>query len=161
VQALEIERFLPEQIAILARVISRGMTKVYARHGLEPNEWRVLASLAEEGELAAKSIARKTRMHKTKVSRAVSLLTDRRLIEKRVDTKDMRQTLLSLSPAGRRIFSATVPDAIEFGSKLEAVIAAADAEAFERCVRALQTLAFKLAETANDASPADNQSEFA
>ena len=147
---LPLEQFLPDRIAVLASAISRGLGKIYARYDLGVSEWRVLAALAEGGELTAKSIGLRTRMHKTKISRAVSLLSARELINRRANHTDHRQTILSLTPEGANVFRETVPLATEFGQKLESAIPLEDRAAFERCMLNLQQRTAELAGAVSD-----------
>ena len=53
-------------------------------------------------------------MHKTKVSRAVSELERRKLIARRENSADRRETFLSLTPAGRTIYRDLAPGAIRW-----------------------------------------------
>jgi DNA-binding MarR family transcriptional regulator len=150
VSVLQLDRFLPEQIAVLAYAISRALAKIYARYGLDRSEWRVLAVLAEGGELTAKAVGQRAGMNKTRVSRAVALLSARQLISKVINRTDLRETILSLTPEGTRLFHETLPATIEFCQKLEATISPEDREVFDRCIRSLQQRAGELAGTISD-----------
>jgi len=73
-------------------------------------------------------------MHKSKVSRAVSALEQRKLTVPRENCADRRETLLSLTPAGRAIYRELAPSALEFARCLLETIEPADRAAFERAV---------------------------
>ncbi len=81
-------------------------------------EWRVVVTLGQYGVMTAKAIGAHTHMHKTKVSRAVALLEKRRLIARRANRDDMRETFLSLTAAGRTMYEEVAPHALEFARRL-------------------------------------------
>jgi DNA-binding MarR family transcriptional regulator len=63
-------------------------------------ERRVLFHLGIYGEMTATDIVNRARIHKTKVSRAVQKLVDRRFVKRERSDSDRRQETLSLTPAG-------------------------------------------------------------
>ena len=102
---LKLEQFLPYQLQVVATLMSQALSRVYARrYHLGIPEWRVLVVLAQFGWINGKAICTHTHMHKTKVSRAVALLEKRRLIARRANREDMRETFLSLTSAGRTMY---------------------------------------------------------
>jgi DNA-binding MarR family transcriptional regulator len=73
--SLDLDSFLPYRLDILADAVSRALSRLYKdRYGLAVPEWRVLAHLGQYAPITAKAIAVHSRMHKTKVSRAVAEL---------------------------------------------------------------------------------------
>ena len=76
-------------------------------------------------------------MHKTKVSRAVALMEKRRLIARRANRDDMRETFLSLTAAGRTMYEEVAPHALEFARRLTEILSPGDREAFDRALRQL------------------------
>jgi DNA-binding MarR family transcriptional regulator len=56
----------------------------------------VLVTLGQFGVMTGKAIGAHTHMHKTKVSRAVAFLERRKLIARRINRGDMRESFLSL-----------------------------------------------------------------
>src|ERR1700754_152005 len=72
---LDLERFLPYRLDILAEGVSRALSRIYKeQYGLGVPEWRVLAHLGQYAPITARDIGLHSRMHKTKVSRAVAAL---------------------------------------------------------------------------------------
>ena len=65
-------------------------------------EWRVLVALGQFGWINGKAICTHTHMHKTKVSRAVAILEQRKLIARRANRADMRE-VAGLADAGRTL----------------------------------------------------------
>ena len=80
--------------------------------GVNTAEWRILATLAEHGELQAKQVGERTNMDKVRVSRAVATLLAEKLLRKRPCREDNRASLLSLSARGRRLYQRIVPEAL-------------------------------------------------
>jgi DNA-binding MarR family transcriptional regulator len=83
-------------------------------------------------------------MHKTKVSRAVALLERRKLITRRANRADLRESFLTLTPAGRAMYEDLAPIALEFTERLSEAIEPADRAAFERAINRLTERSAKL-----------------
>ena len=133
--ALKLEQFLPYRLNVLASVVSFALSRVYAeRYGIGVPEWRVLVTLGQYGTMTGKQIGAHSHMHKTKVSRAVALLEKRKMIARRANRADMRESFLSLTAAGRTIYEDLAPIALDFARRLSEVIDPADQAAFERAI---------------------------
>ena len=76
-------------------------------------------------------------MHKTKVSRAVAQLEQRKFVARRANRADLREAFLSLTPAGRAVYEELAPSALEFMERLSEVVAPADRAAFDRAMKQL------------------------
>lgn len=81
-------------------------------------EWRILAALGEHGAMTATQAGAHTAMHKTKVSRAVAELEQRRWLSRTTVEKDRRIELLELTASGMETHRAMVPLATEFETRL-------------------------------------------
>ena len=146
---LKLEHFLPYQLNVVSSLVSQALTRVYARrYGIGVPEWRVVVTLGQYGVMTAKAIGAHTHMHKTKVSRAVAFLEKRRLIARRANREDMRETFLSLTNAGRTMYEEVAPHALEFARRLTEILSPSDREAFNR---ALQQLTARSAELVAEA----------
>src|SRR5215831_17506579 len=75
---LKLEDFLPHRLNVLSNLVSQALTRVYGRRGIGIPEWRVLVTLGENGVMTGKAVGAHTHMHKTKVSRAVAQLEQRK-----------------------------------------------------------------------------------
>jgi DNA-binding MarR family transcriptional regulator len=110
---LELAQFLPFRLNRLAEAVSRNLSEIYQeRFGLEIPEWRVLVTVGQREECTAQHIALSTRMHKTRVSRAVASLEQRRLIVRASGSRDGREMHLQLTKAGNRMYAELVPLAL-------------------------------------------------
>ena len=134
---LKLEDFLPHRLNVLSSLVSQALTRVYGRRGIGIPEWRVLVTLGENGVLTGKAVGAQTHMHKTKVSRAVAQLEQRKFVAKRANRADLRESFLSLTPAGRAVYEELAPSALEFMERLSEVVAPADRPAFDRAMKLL------------------------
>ena len=112
--ALQLPSFVPFRLNRLAVAVSNHLSVIYReRFGLDIPEWRVLVTVGSGRECTAQYIAGSTRMHKTRVSRAIAHLEERGLIERASSAADRRALQLRLSKAGRRNYQELVPLALE------------------------------------------------
>lgn len=101
--SIDLENFLPYRLDRISEALSRHFQPVYRdEHGMTRPEWKVLAHLGQAETLTAREIVRRTGLHKTKVSRAVSALENRRWLERNRDEADRRIEHLTLTRTGRK-----------------------------------------------------------
>jgi DNA-binding MarR family transcriptional regulator len=132
---LKLEQFLPYQLNVVAALVSQALSHVYTRrYRIGVPEWRVLVTLGQFRVMTGKAIGTHTHMHKTKVSRAVALLEKRKLLARRSNRADMRETLLSLTAAGREVYEELAPHALDFARRLTDILPPADRQAFHRAL---------------------------
>ena len=134
---IQLEGFLPHRLNVLSSLVSQALTQVYSKYGIGIPEWRVLVSLGQFGVMTGKAIGARTHMHKTKVSRAVAQLEERKFVTRKANRADLREAFLSLTPAGRAVYEELAPSALEFMNKLAEVVASADRPAFDRAMKQL------------------------
>jgi len=143
---LKLEEFLPYCLNVCASLVTAALSRIYSeRYKIGVPEWRVLVTLGQFGMMTAKAIGGHSHMHKTKVSRAVALLERRKLVTRRVNRADLREAFLSLSPAGRDIYSELAPIALDFASQLLETVDLADRAALNRALKRLTERAAQLA----------------
>jgi DNA-binding MarR family transcriptional regulator len=128
---LLLEEFVPFRLNRLADAVSLNLSEIYRdRFGLEIPEWRVLVTVGQRRECTAQHIVSSTRMHKTRVSRAVASLEDRKLVARACNVKDGREMSLCLTKAGQRTYAALVPLAVERERELLSCLSDAQRRAF-------------------------------
>ena len=109
-ERLVLEAFLPYRLVRASELVSRRFAEAYrAAHGITRQEWRCFAILGEAGRTTATEIARRSTMHKTKVSRAVAALQARGWLSRRADEADRRSRGACRSPWGRSPCSGCCP----------------------------------------------------
>ena len=98
--------FLPYLLNQAAEESSMEFQKLYKdRYGMLRTEWRVLFHLGIFGDRTAREICDMSRLHKTKVSRAVAALEKRRFIVREKVEEDRRSEILMLTKAGQDAYS--------------------------------------------------------
>ena len=143
---LKLEEFLPYRLNVLASMVSQALSRVYAeRYGIGVPEWRVLVTLGQYGVMTGKAVGAHSHMHKTKVSRAVAELERRKLLARRANRDDKRESFLSLTPAGRAMYEDLAPIALDFARRLVQVLNPPDRAAFDRALKQLTDRSARLA----------------
>ncbi|MCV6593656.1 MAG: MarR family transcriptional regulator [Silicimonas sp.] len=131
----ELTDFLPYLLNQAADALSLEFREIYkGRYGMLRTEWRVLFHLGSYGEMTAKEICTRARIHKTKVSRAITALEAKRYLVRRESAEDRRQAVLSLTREGRRVFDDLSRAAQEFDAELRAGLSAEEARVLRRCL---------------------------
>jgi DNA-binding MarR family transcriptional regulator len=111
---LVLTNFTPFRLNRLATGVSEHLSAIYKeRFGLEIPEWRVIATVGPARSCTAQHIADTTRMHKTRVSRAIAHLVKRELVERASNADDRREMELRLTAAGRAMYAELVPLALD------------------------------------------------
>ena len=108
---LDLLRFVPFRLNRLAAEVSSALSAEYQRrYGLDIPEWRVLATLGfRRDACSAQYIADCTRTHKSTISRAVTALTRRRLVERVENADDRREFRLRMTRKGRALYEELFP----------------------------------------------------
>jgi len=129
--ALHLPSFVPFRLNRLAVAVSNYLSVIYReRFELDVPEWRVLVTVGPERGCTAQQIAASTRMHKTRVSRAIAHLEQRGLIERASSSDDRRSMELLLTRTGRRMYQDLIPLALERGRALLACLGKDDLRGF-------------------------------
>jgi DNA-binding MarR family transcriptional regulator len=108
---LDLFRFVPFQLNRLAAEVSAALSGEYReRYGLDIPEWRVLATLGFRNDAcSAQYIAHCTRTHKSTISRAVTALMTRQLVERVENEDDRREFQLRMTPKGNALYREMIP----------------------------------------------------
>lgn len=105
---------MPYRLSYTANLVSQAIAEQYgALFALSIPEWRVVAHVAEHSGITQQEIGLRTRMDKVTVSRATIALAARNLISRSKNPLDRRSHCLLLTPAGRRLYAAIAPKALE------------------------------------------------
>jgi DNA-binding MarR family transcriptional regulator len=136
---LHLEKFMPFRLNRLADAVSMNLSEIYRdRFGLLIPEWRVLVTVGKSRVCTAQQIVFSTRMHKTRVSRAISSLEARKLVIRESNDDDGREMAIALTRAGQRMVAALVPLALQRESHLLSCLSHAEQQAFLHAVTKLE-----------------------
>src|SRR4030088_2835930 len=108
---LDLFRFVPFRLNRLAAEVSAALSSEYReRYGLDIPEWRVLATLGfRDDACSAQYITHCTRTHKSTISRAVTTLMQRELIERVENADDRREFALRMTRKGQALSEELIP----------------------------------------------------
>jgi DNA-binding MarR family transcriptional regulator len=138
--SLALEGFLPYRLARAAEIISRQFATLYReRHGLTRPEWRTLATVGQFNRITATEIGAHSSMHKTKVSRAIRALEERKWITRQVDQTDRRVEHIELTREGRTHYRDLVTLAHSYEARLIGMLGETGAEQLEAGISAIET----------------------
>jgi len=139
--SFSLPEFLPYLLNQAAEAASREFQTHYRqRYGMLRTEWRVLFHLGLYGTLTARRICDLAGLHKTKVSRAVRALEDKRYLSKRPDDIDRRVEHLSLTAAGQAVFEDLSAAAARYEAKLVKGMTPAEVQQFKSHLSSLAAL---------------------
>ena len=145
---LELERFLPYRLVTLAQSLSSALSAIYREQfGISVAEWRILANLAEKGELNPTEIATQTSMDKARVTRAIKELNAKRCLVRRRHEGDNRAYRLRLSATGLALYRRIVPLALAWEAEL---LGALDTAEYRDLLRIIDKLAQRVASLQRD-----------
>ena len=109
--SLDLFRFAPFRLNRLAAEVSGALSSEYReRYGLDIPEWRVLATLGFRNDArSAQYISHCTRTHKSTISRAVTALMKRQLVERVENADDRREFRLRMTRQGKALYQQLIP----------------------------------------------------
>ncbi len=137
----DILQFLPYLLNQAADASSVEFQTYYkARYGMLRTEWRVLFHLGRYGRLTAREICERARIHKTKVSRAVAALEDKRFLNREEVAQDRRREYLDLTPTGKKVFTDLLRAAEKFDTDLMSKFSDAEVAVLRRMLVAIAGL---------------------
>jgi DNA-binding MarR family transcriptional regulator len=129
----DLQRFLPYLLNQAAEASSLDFQSVYkSRYGMLRNEWRVLFHLGMYGRLTASDIRDRSGLHKTKISRAVQRLAERRFLTRVRDAQDRRAEHLELTPQGQAAYRDLRKIAKDYDEALAEMLGDEDVAALRR-----------------------------
>ncbi|WP_291690744.1 MarR family transcriptional regulator [Bradyrhizobium sp.] len=125
---LDLFKFVPFRLNRLAAEVSLALSSEYQeRYGLDIPEWRVLATIGFRNEpCSAQYISHCTRTHKSTISRAVTALMRRRLVERVENAHDRREFSLRLTRKGKALYEELIPRLLRKEKTIMAALSATE-----------------------------------
>ena len=150
---LDLFRFVPFRLNRLAAEVSAALSGEYQeRYGLDIPEWRVLATLGFRVEAcSAQYIAHCTRTHKSTISRAVTALMTRQLVERVENKDDRREFALRMTVKGKALYAKLVPRLLRKEGEIMSCLTAREQNDFARMLGKIES-SLDLVQTREDAS---------
>ena len=104
------------------------------RYGLDIPEWRVLATLGFRNDAcSAQYIAHCTRTHKSTISRAVTALMKRQMVERVENADDRREFRLRLTRKGKALYEELIPRLLRKEQEILSCLSAPERKNSRRC----------------------------
>jgi DNA-binding MarR family transcriptional regulator len=141
---MKLQAFFPYQLAQLAEAVSRSVASVYAdRFGLSRDEWRILAALAEQGQMQASDLVPHTSLDKMQVSRALGRMETAGLILREPSPEDARARIVKPTTQARRLYRKIVPMVEEREAYLLQALSTSERELLLRAMQTIRTRAME------------------
>jgi len=135
----EIQDLLSYRLHKVANLLSRGAELRYKREfGVSLWEWRTLALLGAASEpRSLNHLAHAAGIHKSQMSRVVSALTSRKLVERSANADDGRGVHLKLSRTGRRLYTGLIEAASERDAAFRRCLSSQEKAVFDKALAKL------------------------
>jgi DNA-binding MarR family transcriptional regulator len=149
---LDLFRFVPFRLNRLAAEVSAELSSEYQeRYGLDIPEWRVLATLGfRDDACSAQYIAHCTRTHKSTISRAVTALMTRRLVERVENEDDRREFALRMTRKGKALYEELIPRLLRKEREILSCLSAQERKDFAYMLGKIES-SLDLVQTSNEA----------
>ena len=149
---LDLFGFVPFRLNRLAAEVSSALSVEYAtRYGLDIPEWRVLATLGFRNEAcSAQYIAHCTRTHKSTISRAVTALMTRQLVERVENADDRREFALRMTRKGKALYEELIPRLLRREQEILSCLSAQERRDFATLLGKIES-SLDLVQTAKEA----------
>jgi DNA-binding MarR family transcriptional regulator len=149
---LDLFKFVPFRLNRLAAEVSNALSVEYQqRYGLDIPEWRVLATLGFRNDAcSAQYIAHCTRTHKSTISRAVTSLMQRKLVERVENADDRREFRLQMTAKGKTLYEELIPQLLRREQEILSCLSAQERKDFAALLSKIEK-GFDLVQTSKDA----------
>src|SRR5262245_48350344 len=138
----EIRDLLSFRLHRVANLLSRGAELRYRREfGVSLWEWRTLALLGASAPQSLGHLAHAAGIHKSQMSRVVSGLAQRKLVERSSDSADGRGVQLALSKAGRKLYEGLIGAAAQRDLAFRSCLSVKEKELLEKILEKLSVQA--------------------
>ena len=120
---IQLEELFTYRISSLFSQLQAGTAKdLGSPHGLVLREWRVMVLLAGNEPMSASALAARSLLDKASVSRAVSSLLARNLVDVTASSADARMKVLRLTDAGWDLYGQVAPKSLARHKALMSVL---------------------------------------
>jgi DNA-binding MarR family transcriptional regulator len=137
---LNLFKFVPFRLNRLAAEISMALSSEYRdRYGIEIPEWRIIATLGfRDAPCSAQYIVQSTKTHKSTISRAVTSLLERGLVERVASPLDRREYALQLSREGKNLYQGLIPRLLNREQEILSCLSVPERRQFEKALAKIE-----------------------
>ncbi len=142
---LNLDSFLPYRLSVTSNKISGIIADTYKdKFAISITEWRIMAVLGSNPGSSADEVSAKTQIEKSILSRAISKLLQRNLIEREFDEEDRRRSILTLSSTGISVYNEVVPISYDYEKRFMACFSDEEQRLFRQLLDRLDQHANKV-----------------
>jgi DNA-binding MarR family transcriptional regulator len=113
-------------------------------YGITRREWAVVAQLYENGGLPPSALAERMQRDRARTSRTLTALGHKQWVLRTIPANDRRSALVSLTPAGRQLYEALMPQVQAINSQILSALQTDEAIRFDQALARLQVRAQSL-----------------
>jgi DNA-binding MarR family transcriptional regulator len=142
---LDLSKHLPFKVAVVSNLLALNRDpNIRSLCDLEPREMRVLLNIGSYMPIKAADIAYQSRIDSYNVSRAVKVLTQKKLITFEPDPGNKNIKYLRLNDKGKELYRQMVNAVDPRAQALESVLSDDEKESFYRCLEKIEQKAEQL-----------------
>lgn len=110
-------------------------------YGITRREWAVVAQLYEAGSLPPSALAERMQRDRARTSRTLTALVQKQLVLRTIPAHDRRSARVELTPAGRQLYEALMPQVQAINSQILSALQADEVVRFDATLVRLQARA--------------------
>jgi DNA-binding MarR family transcriptional regulator len=110
-------------------------------HGITRREWAVVGHLYENGSMPPSALAERMQRDRARTSRTLTGLVQKQLVLRTIPANDRRSALVSLTPTGRQLYDALMPQIQRINSQIVSALQPEEVACFDGCLERLQAQA--------------------
>lgn len=149
---ITIRDLLSYKMNVVANAMSGGAAIRYRKqHNVSLGEWRALALIAASASLSLNALARAANLDKGQMSRVISMLVARGLVERQSGTQKGRMVKLELTPHGQEVYRGLIEAANDRNKAFLAALTPHENAALHSALDKLFAVARDLARRADEA----------
>lgn len=114
------------------------------RYGVTRREWRLVCILAAQGAMSPSALAERAHLERARVSRHITDLGIKKLLERAEVAGDKRRALVALTPRGQALYEELFPQSVKLNNALLGVLTDAELAAFDLALGRLSNAAENL-----------------
>jgi homoprotocatechuate degradation regulator HpaR len=103
-------RSLPMQLMRAREAVMQRFRPHLNNHGLTDQQWRVIRALVEVEAVEILALSERCLIHPASLSRILPKLAEDGLVSRRTNAQDQRRVIVSITPAGRKLFGEIAPE---------------------------------------------------
>jgi DNA-binding MarR family transcriptional regulator len=136
---LDLPRFAPYRITVLASLVRRRLATIYADDpGLTEPEWKVMTTLAHFGPMSSADVRRFLTLDRVAVSRALLRLIEFGLVARTENLEDLRMSIVRLTETAERIYDRMAREALVIEADILADLDAAERKVFLKLLERIE-----------------------